>query len=89
VISHTTQRFRDAYQQLPARIQRKADDVYLRWSKDPWNPVFHFKQIHAEQAIYSVRISIGWRAVGIREDDTIIWFWIGSHADYDKLIRQF
>ncbi|MGH9395588.1 MAG: hypothetical protein ACRD18_01885 [Terriglobia bacterium] len=34
--------------------------------------------------IYSVRISLGWRAIGIRKEDTMIWYWIGSH--YDNLI---
>ena len=38
--------------------------------------------------IYSVRVSIGWRAVGIIDADTIVWFWIGSHGDYDKLLAS-
>jgi hypothetical protein len=29
---------------------------------------------------------MGYRALGVRRDDTIVWFWIGSHADYDKLL---
>lgn len=36
--------------------------------------------------IYSVRIALGWRAVGVKEGEHMIWFWIGSHAEYDKLI---
>jgi hypothetical protein len=43
--------------------------------------------VHAERAIYSVRIGIHYRALGVRERDDIIWLWIGSHADYDRMLR--
>ena len=56
---------------------------------DPWHPSLYFKQIHGTEPIYSVRISLGWRAVGVRSGNTVIWYWIGSHADYDKLIANF
>jgi hypothetical protein len=32
-----------------------------------------------------VRIGLGYRALGIRTGDEVVWFWIGSHADYDQL----
>jgi len=38
--------------------------------------------------MYSVRVGKGWRALGLVEGDTISWFWIGSHADYEKLLSQ-
>ena len=44
------------------------------------------KRVHASRPICSVRIAIGVRALGIRDGDTVIWFWIGSHSDYDGLI---
>jgi exonuclease SbcD len=47
-----------------------------------------FKQVHPTEPIYSVRISRNYRALGVREDDAMIWFWIGSHADYDDLISR-
>ena len=46
-----------------------------------------FKRIHNQEAMYSVRIGRGWRALGLLDSDTITWFWIGSHAEYDQLIR--
>jgi len=49
----------------------------------------HFKQVHPRRPIYSVRISLEYRALGIREDDVVIWFWIGTHTDYEKIIAQF
>lgn len=38
--------------------------------------------------IFSLRITKDYRAIGIQEDERIIWFWIGSHGDYDKLVKQ-
>jgi hypothetical protein len=53
---------------------------------DPRHPGLHFKQVHPTQLIYSVRVGIGYRAVGVKDGDTMLWFWIGSHGDYDRLI---
>jgi len=38
--------------------------------------------------IYSVRVGLGYRALGAMAGDTVTWFWIGSHAEYDKLLDQ-
>jgi hypothetical protein len=47
-----------------------------------------FKRIHASEPLYSARVSLGWRVVGLLQGDTMHWFWIGSHADYDRLLRR-
>jgi hypothetical protein len=39
-----------------------------------------------KEPVYSARVSLGWRALGLLEGDTVTWFWIGSHADYEKLL---
>jgi hypothetical protein len=46
----------------------------------------HFKQVSDREPLYAVRVGIGWRALGLLEGEAINWFWIGSHAEYDKLI---
>jgi hypothetical protein len=57
------------------------------WSGNPKHPGLHFKPLQsAGEGVWSVRIGIHWRALGVRDGDDMIWFWIGSHADYDKLI---
>jgi hypothetical protein len=56
------------------------------FSSDPSHPGLQFKKVHAKRPIYSVRIGLGYRALGTKDGDDIVWFWIGSHADYDKLI---
>jgi hypothetical protein len=47
-----------------------------------------FKKVHPKLPIYSARINKDYRAVGQLEDDTVIWFWVGSHAEYDLLLEQ-
>jgi hypothetical protein len=88
VISHTAKQFRKLLLELPSDVQKQARQTYRTWLRDPWHPSLRFKQIHPTESIYSVRISLGWRAVGVRSDDVVIWYWIGSHASYDKLIAN-
>lgn len=52
-------------------------------------PVFASSRFIATEPIYSVRIGLGWRAVGVRSGDEMVRFWIGSHADYDSLVSRF
>ena len=58
------------------------------FSEDPSHPGLNFKQAHTSRPIFSARVSLGYRALAIREGDALIWFWIGSHADYDKLLSR-
>ena len=88
MISRTTERFRKAYRSLPLRIQKRAKQAFQIWIEDPHDKSLHFKQIHPVKPIYSARVTVGWRAVGVKKEDTMVWFWIGSHADYDKLISR-
>ena len=58
------------------------------FKQNPYHPNFHFKKVHTIRPIYSARINVDYRAVGIKENGEIVWFWIGSHADYGKLLSQ-
>jgi hypothetical protein len=84
--SRTTRRFRRAFSRLPEPVKERARDAYKRFVESPNHPGLRFKLIHTTEPIYSVRVTKDYRALGLLEDDTIIWFWIGSHADYDELI---
>lgn len=86
--SVTTNRFRKALAKLPKNVQERARQSYQLWKLNNNHPSLHFKQIYKQQPIYSVRIGLSYRAIGIIEKDTIIWFWIGSHEDYNNLIAQ-
>jgi len=87
--SHITDKFRKAFAELPADVQKQARQAYRLFIENPHHPSLRFKPIHPTRPIYSVRIGMDYRAVGARDGSDIIWYWIGSHAEYDKLIRQF
>lgn len=86
--SHTTEAFREVLSQLPEHIQRQAREAYRIFRDNPNHPSLWFKQVHPTRPIYSARVSLGYRALGIREGDDNVRFWIGSHADYEGLIRR-
>lgn len=84
--SHTTEGFWKRYARLPEDIRRQARQAYRFFVQDPYHPSLHFKRIHSSKLIYSVRITLDYRAVGTRDRDEIVWFWIGPHAEYNRLI---
>ncbi|HLZ10276.1 MAG TPA: hypothetical protein VKT80_16935 [Chloroflexota bacterium] len=86
--SHTTRRFREALESLPEEIQRQAREAYQLFRRDPHHPGLRFKQVHPTRPIFSARINAGYRALGTRQGGDLVWFWIGSHADYDRLISS-
>jgi len=50
---------------------------------DPRHPSIHLKRVGE---FWSARIGLYYRAIGIDDEDGILGFWVGSHAEYDKLI---
>jgi len=86
--SRTTVRFRKMIEELPPQVRQQAREAYKLFRREPHHTSLHFKQVHTTKLIYSARIGRDYRAVAIREEDTLIWFWIGSHSGYDKLLSQ-
>lgn len=88
MISRATPRFWAAHRDLPPEIRILAQKAYRLFQQNPGHPSLHFKKIHDREPIYSARLSLGYRAVGLLERDEITWFWIGSHAEYDRLLDK-
>jgi hypothetical protein len=86
--SRTTARFREALAQLSEHVQRQARDAYRLFFQNPNHPSLRFKPVHATRPIYATRVSRDYRAVGIVDGETIVWFWIGSHAKYERLLTR-
>ncbi len=87
--SRTTRAFRERFRQLAPEVQRQARVAYRLWLRDPYYPSLHFKRVHPSDPIFSVRVGRSWRALGLlREHDQMVWFWIGSHSDYDRLLSH-
>ena len=86
--SRTTPRFWAAYRGLPPETRGFARKAYRLFLENPQHPSLRFKKVHDREPIYSVRVTRGYRAVGIVKDDEITWFWIGDHAGYERLLKS-
>ena len=75
--------FWQAYDSLPGQIRELADKNYALLKDNPKYPSLHFKKV---EDYWSVRVGMRYRALGVEIDEGVLWFWIGSHADYDKLV---
>ena len=88
MISKRTEKFKKCFDRLPAHIQRQAVQAYRDFKRDPNHSGLHFKPTKRNPGVYSVRVALGWRALGTKTKDKIVWFWIGSHAQYTRLIAE-
>ncbi len=86
--SRATPRFWAAYRELPRDIREAAQKAYRLFRDDPNHPSLQFKKVHDREPIYSVRVTGAYRVVGLLEKDEVTWFWIGGHADYDRILKK-
>lgn len=75
--------FWTCYNALPAKVRATADKNFELLKADPRHPSLHFKRIGA---VWSVRVGEGYRALAHDVEGGVKWFWIGPHAEYDKLV---
>ncbi len=86
--SRTTVQFRKSLARLPDEIRQQARTAYRQFQDNPNHPSLRFKKVHPTLPIYSARINKSYRAVGQLNDGTVVWFWVGSHTEYDQLLYQ-
>ncbi len=86
--SYTTHQFRQLFASLPRHVQHQARQTYRIFRQNVTHPGLRFKRVRDAPPIYSARVGIGYRVVGVLDGDTIAWFWIGSHASYDRLLDK-
>ncbi|MEH1902669.1 ParE family toxin-like protein [Nostoc sp.] len=86
--SSVTKVFRKKLDELPASVQEQAAKAYALWHSDSYHNSLQFKRVSQRQPIYSARISLDYRVLGLLQDDHIYWFWIGAHAEYDELLQK-
>jgi len=82
--SSTTRSFRNRFRKLPPEIQRLARKNFQLWLRDHAHPSLHFKKVNE---FWSARVGSNYRAVAIWKGGKIEWFWIGTHAEYEELIK--
>ena len=80
--------FRKLLGKLPAAVQKEARQAYLMFAENPHHPGLGFKCPRTLPTIRSVRIGLGHRALGRVGGDTVMWFWIGTHAEYTALLKK-
>lgn len=83
--SRTTPSFWRAYSALSEEHRKAARRAYEAFQKDPFAAGLRFKKLGGYDNIWSVRINDQYRAVARRDGDVVIWFWIGSHNEFDKM----
>ena len=84
--SQTTRQFWRLFSDLPVDVQQAATRAYRLFQSNPAHPGLQFKKVDGEDNIYSARIGLEYRALAVMKKDRIVWYWIGSHSDYDRLI---
>ena len=84
--SATLPSFWESYKILSEEAKLQARKAFRLWANNPFHPSLRFKCVNRSENVWSVRISRGYRAIGILEGDAVTWFWIGGHNEYKKYI---
>ena len=84
--SRATRQFWRLFSELQPEVRQNAKRAYRIFQGNPTHPSLQFKKLEGEDNIYSVRIGLDYRALGVMNHDRVVWYWIGSHAEYDKLV---
>ncbi len=80
-----TDRFWTEYRKLPKHVQRAATKTYRNLVRDPRHPALQLKKVGT---LWSVRATLGYRALAVETDSVFVWVWIGPHSEYERLIRR-
>lgn len=86
--SRTLPSFWQQFSELSPGIQRRAYRAYRLWRIDPFAHGLYFKRVSRREPIYSVRIDLNYRALGLLDGDTIHWYFIGSHEEYKRELKS-
>jgi hypothetical protein len=88
VNSFLTEQFLTLYRALPDEVRQQARRAYGLFQQNPHHPSLRFRRVHPTRPVFSARVGIDYRAVGIRDGNEIAWFWIGSHGEYERLLKS-
>ncbi len=81
----TTERFWDRYQALSQDVQDLADKSFQLLKENPRHPSLQFKKVGS---FWSARVGLAHRALAVEDEAGFIWVWIGSHADYERIVKK-
>jgi hypothetical protein len=86
--NRTTSQFRSLLAALPEDVQRQARKAFKLYETDPNHPSLNFERLHTRGEYYSARVNQQYRVMAKRKPDHMLWFWIGAHDEYDKLLAR-
>lgn len=82
--SATLPSFWNRYRELDQNVRHSTRKAYQLWMENPFHPSLHFKCINREENIWSVRVNLTYRALGVLDGNVVTWFWIGHHDEYER-----
>ena len=82
--SRATPEFWRLYRNLPRDIQTASGKAYTTFLRNPAHPGLRLERVKSNPRVWSVRITRDYRAVALRIGDDWIWFWIGTHKEFDR-----
>ena len=85
---YTLPRFWKHYHSLPEAVRKLADRQFEQLQSDPRHPSLHFKKVGKQKQLWSARVGMHHRALGLDKPEGVVWAWIGTHAEYDKLLAR-
>ncbi len=65
-------------------VRNLADQAFAHLKEDPQYPSLHFKRVGR---FWSARVGTSYRALAVEVGDELVWFWIGNHSEYERLIK--
>lgn len=80
---HASPDFWACYHALPAEVQELANKAFALLKADPHHPSVRLKKVGS---YWSARVGAHYRALAVEAEDGLVWFWIGHHADYDRIL---
>lgn len=83
-VHKTLPSFWECYRGLPEDVRRRADKQYELLAT---NPAHRSVQLKPVGGFWSARVTDAYRALSLREENTLTWFWIGTHDEYERLLR--
>ena len=86
--SVATPRFWALLHALPTEIQELAAKTYSLWLRSPNHPSLHFRRLRGSTNRFSIRVGEHYRALGELGSGSVTWVWIGTHAEYNRLVRE-
>jgi hypothetical protein len=85
LVHKTLPSFWSCYHALPEEVRRRADKQYELLANDPTHPSVQLKPVGK---FWSARVTEAYRALCVRDEITLIWFWVGTHDEYERLLKN-